>query len=73
MPPKIVWTLFAREDIEAIKRAAKASGRPKAIETLKARLSAQLTLIQQFPLIGVATPDGPGIRQFRLNDFYKII
>jgi hypothetical protein len=30
-------------------------------------------LIQHFPMIGMATPDRPGLRKFRLNGHQNII
>ena len=70
---KVVWTLSAREDIQDMKQQVLGrEGRP-GVDRMKTKLASQLSLIQHFPLIGMANPDRPRIRKFLLNGYYDIV
>jgi plasmid stabilization system protein ParE len=70
---KVVWTPQAREDIQAMKlQVLDREGRP-GVERLRTRLASQLSLIQHFPLIGMANPDRKRIRKFLLNGYFDIV
>ncbi len=70
---KVVWTNAAREDIQAMKLQVMGRDGRRGVDQLKKRLADQLSLIQHFPLIGMANPDRKRIRRFLLNDYYDIV
>ena len=70
---KIVWTNAAREDVQALKLHLIGREGKRGVERLKLRMADQLSLIQHFPLIGMANPDRKRIRKFFLDDYYDIV